>query len=306
MHKETAKELKRSRPLAALALLAILIAGTAFVTGPALRAQTAPDSSKNPTSARIADDAQVPAANPARPTVTNPATLPPVGYLQLEQGFVQANGSPQNDRQFSINQTTKLAIAPRLMVELFSQPFASTNVSIGTVHDTGDLDLGVQAIAISGKGSFPTLALGYIGRVRSGTAPDLDIGSYSQTALILISGDVKGFHYDTNYIVSEQSSAPVRRAQYGQTISITHPIFSKASNLTLSGELWHFTQPFVPVSPTQPGGNAVGTLWALAWTPRPNLVIDAAIDRGLTSTSTQWEGVAGFTYLLPHRLWNRQ
>jgi hypothetical protein len=26
-------------------------------------------------------------------------------------------------------------------------------------------------------------------------------------------------------------------------------------------------------------------------------------DHGLTDTSTRWEAFAGFTYLLPHKLW---
>jgi hypothetical protein len=32
-------------------------------------------------------------------------------------------------------------------------------------------------------------------------------------------------------------------------------------------------------------------------------VFDAGFDKGLTGTSTQWEGFVGFTYLLPRRLW---
>lgn len=36
---------------------------------------------------------------------------------------------------------------------------------------------------------------------------------------------------------------------------------------------------------------------------RRTLVFDGGFDRGLTSTSTRWELFAGFTYLLPHRLW---
>jgi hypothetical protein len=44
-------------------------------------------------------------------------------------------------------------------------------------------------------------------------------------------------------------------------------------------------------------------LWAVSYPIRKNLVVDAGFDHGLTSSSTQWEGFAGFTYLLPHRLW---
>jgi hypothetical protein len=67
---------------------------------------------------------------------------------------------------------------------------------------------------------------------------------------------------------------------------------------SLSGELWHFTQPFLH-------GRAVGNLWALGYTQRANLVWDAGFQRGLTGTSTHWEAFAGFTYLLPHRLWRQ-
>jgi hypothetical protein len=46
----------------------------------------------------------------------------------------------------------------------------------------------------------------------------------------------------------------------------------------------------------------VGTLWSVGYAPRRTLVFDAGFDRGLTGTSTRWEVFAGFTYLLPHRL----
>jgi hypothetical protein len=87
-------------------------------------------------------------------------------------------------------------------------------------------------------------------------------------------------------------SGAIRRAQFGQTLSISHPMWK----LTISGELWHFSQPFL-------NGHAVGNLWAVSHSVRKNLVVDAGFDHGLTSTSTHWEGFFGFTYLLPHRLW---
>jgi len=59
--------------------------------------------------------------------------------------------------------------------------------------------------------------------------------------------------------------------------------------------LWVLAQPFL-------NGNAIGTLWVLGFTRRSNLVFDGGFDRGLTSTSTRWQGFAGFTYV-PHRLW---
>lgn len=263
------------------------------------------------------DDVQVPEANPARPTLTNPAHIPPVRYLQFEQGFVQANGSPSGlDGQFSLVQTMRLAVHPRLMLQFQSQPIAmsrfgaSPDNAASSQTDTGDLILGVQGVLVKEAGHRPEVAMACLHRVRTGSSPDLDVGSFSESAVVLVSGNLGDFHFDTNYIVSEQLADPVRRAQFGQTLSVTHPLFSKSfdGKLSLTGELWHFTQPLVDT--TRDGAasrrsNAVGTLWALGYTLRPNLVLDCGFDRGLTSTSTAWQGVAGFTYLLPHRLWSR-
>jgi hypothetical protein len=63
----------------------------------------------------------------------------------------------------------------------------------------------------------------------------------------------------------------------------------------LSGEIWHFTQPFL-------SSHAVGNLWALNYNPRKNLVFNFGFNPGLTGTSARWEGFAGFTSLLPHRI----
>ncbi len=261
------------------------------------------------------DDVQVPEANPARPTITNPAHIPPVGYLQFEQGFLQANGSPSGvSRQFSLNEVIRLSLHPRLMVEFATQPFANSAVfpsdggSSSAQNDPGDLQLGLQGVLFKEDGRLPAVAVGYLHRVRAGSAPDLDIGSFSQSALVLLSGDLENFHYDVNFVVSEQSSDSVRRAQYGQTASVTHDVFPEKfhDKLELTGELWHFTQPLVSSSRDGvdiPRSHSVGTLWTIGYAVLPNLVIDGGWEHGLTTTSTAWQTFAGFTYLLPHRLW---
>ena len=121
-------------------------------------------------------------------------------------------------------------------------------------------------------------------RLHESSAPDVDIGTFRQSGLILMSGELRSFHFDANGIISEQAEGTVRRAQYGQTLSISHPF--KA--LTTSGEIWHFSQPFLK-------GNAVGNLWALSYPVRRNLVIDGGFDHGLTGTSTRWEAFTGPT-----------
>jgi hypothetical protein len=263
------------------------------------------------------DDSQVPEANPARPTITNPAHIPPVGYLQFEQGFLQAIRSPGGPaHQFSLNQATRLSVHPRLMLEFPTQPFAASHfeadANSGTPasdsRDAGDLQFGVQGLLIKEVALIPTVAVGYIRRVRAGSSPDIDIGSFSQSALVLISGDVGRFHYDSNFIVSEQNSDSVRRAQYGQSVSVTGDIFAERlhDKLEITGEIWHFTQPLVFTTDSglpSERSNAVGMLWALGYSARSNIVFDAGFERGLTSSSTQWQAFGGLTYLLPHRLW---
>jgi hypothetical protein len=110
--------------------------------------------------------------------------------------------------------------------------------------------------------------------------------------LLLASAEVKGFHYDTNFLFNEVIDGGVRRAQFGQTLSVSHPLGGKFG---ISGEIWHFTQPFLR-------SNAIGNLWALNYNVRKNLVVDGGFNHGFTDTSTRWEVFAGFTYLLPHKL----
>jgi hypothetical protein len=238
-------------------------------------------------------DDETPAANPARPTVATPAALTPVGYLQFENGMLYASDSGEFASQTSINQVTKLAVTSRLQFLLISEPFAHSKITDAqSSSDPGGVSAGVQGVLYPGEGKRPTVSASYIRSLYGGTAADIDIGSAKNTGILLVSMDAASFHIDINGLGSEQSDAGIRRAQFGQTVSVSHPL----GPVTIGGELWHFSQPLIR-------GNAVGNLWCISYALKKNLVADVGFNRGLTSTSTQWEGFAGFTYLLPHRLW---
>ena len=234
-----------------------------------------------------------PEANPGRPTVSTPATLTPVGYLQFETGFVPAYDSPEFSSRYGLDEVIKLSVAPRLEFLAVSEPIAHFTTGGISANRVADIFLGAQGVVYHGEGVKPTLALSYFHRAYDGGAPEFDYGSPTNSFLILASADVKGFHYDANSFFTELEQAPVRRGQFGQSLTISHPF---AKRFTLSGEIWHFTQPFLR-------SNAVGNLWAVSYTARKNLVLDTGFNHGLTSTSTHWEAFVGFTYLLPHRLW---
>jgi hypothetical protein len=232
-------------------------------------------------------------ANPGRPTVSTPATLTPVGYLQFETGVLGANHSPEFASRYGFNGVMKLSVAPRLELIASTEPVVHYRASGTSANGTAEEFLGTQAVLSHGEGSKPTVSASYFRRVYDGGVPEVDFGSPRNSFLVLASADVKGFHYDANAIFNEQTQEVVHRLQLGQTLSISHHLVGK---LSLSGEIWHFTQPFLR-------SHAVGNLWAVSYAARRTLVVDGGFNRGLTGTSTRWEAFVGFTYLLPHRLW---
>jgi hypothetical protein len=254
-------------------------------TQPATQPGTKPD-----------DQSDEPEANPGRPTVSNPATLTPVGYLQFETGALGATESPEFSTYVEFNEVIKLAVSRRIEFIESSAPVAHSTLGGNSANNLGDVFLGAQVVLLPGEGAKPTLSASYFRRVYSGPAPDLDVGSPLNSSVFYASADVKGFHYDANAIFNEVLEGPVHRLQFGQTLSISHPL---GKGFGLSGEIWRFSQPFLQ-------SNAIGNLWAVTYAARKTLVFDAGFDKGLTGTSTHWEAFAGLTYLLPHRLWRKK
>jgi hypothetical protein len=275
--------------------LGFLLVFALFIRPAAGQWQDPANAVRGPDSAQVASaqEPDEPEANPGRPTVSTPATLTPAGYLQFESGFTGANHSPEFSRRYSFNEVVKLSLLPRLELLASVEPTVRATAEGTTGNSQGEVFLGAQGVLYRGEGTKPTLAVSYFHRAYDGGAPEFDYGSPVNSLLVLASADVRRFHYDANAFFTEMERGPVRRAQYGQSMTISHPLFKK---LSLSGEIWHFTQPFLR-------GNAVGNLWAASYAARKTLVFDVGFNRGLTGTSTRWEVFAGFTYLLPHRLW---
>ena len=238
-------------------------------------------------------DTAEPAANPGRPTISTPATLTPVGYLQLENGVLVGHRSEEFKNLYDINQVTKLAVLPRLQFIAQFEPVAwSTGQGTSKYASyAGGISAGAQVLLYRGDGAKPSIAASFLQTAYAGDAPDLDIGSAQQSLLALFSFDVGAFHVDTNAMFNSQIG-PSRKAQYGQTLSIAHPL----EKATIVCELWHFTLPL-------DAARAGGMLWAVSFGPNKHLIYDVGVDVGLTTTSTHWEVFGGFTYLIPHKLW---
>jgi len=186
----------------------------------------------------------------------------------------------------------KFSVSRRLELLLSAEPFVHYAAESKAANGSGEVFLGLQGVLYHGDGPRPTVAMSYFRRIYDGGVPEFDFGSPRNSAILLASADMKGFHYDANAMFNEVIEGTVHRAQFGQSLTISHPL---GKNFAVSGELWHFTQPFLK-------GNAVGNLWAVSYAARANLVFDVGFNHGLTDTSTQWEGFVGFTYLLPQKL----
>jgi hypothetical protein len=100
---ENGKAMIRDLPV----LLLPLFLGVAMITS-AQQGGEAPKGTDN------ASPPGKPAANPGRPTVSTPATLTPVGYLQFETGFLGAWNSPEFSSQSSLNEVMKFSIVRRI------------------------------------------------------------------------------------------------------------------------------------------------------------------------------------------------
>ena len=94
-------------------------------------------------------------ANPGRPTVSTPATLTPVGYLQFETGVLGAEHSPDLPNQTSFNEVMKFSVNQRVELLLQTQPFAHSDLGPFQSNDPGDVSVGPQVVLLPGTKNGP-------------------------------------------------------------------------------------------------------------------------------------------------------
>src|SRR2546428_11985929 len=103
-------------------------------------------------------------ANPARPTVSTPATLVPVGYLQFETGVLGATHSPEFSSRFGLNEVIKLSVARPLELLAAAEPGVHYRAGGRTANGTGEVFLGRQAGPLRGEGGRAPVAGGVFRR----------------------------------------------------------------------------------------------------------------------------------------------
>jgi hypothetical protein len=124
----------------------------------------------------------VPEANPARPTVPTPATLTPVGYLQIEDGGLYPTDSPEFSKRLGIYQVYKLTFDKRVELLTLFEPFTHSTGAVVSGSRPGEVFADVQAVILAGKSERPTISGQYLRRLYASPAPELDLGTFVQSA----------------------------------------------------------------------------------------------------------------------------
>src|SRR5215475_10233628 len=90
-------------------------------------------------------------ANPGRPTVSTPATLTPVGYLQFESGLLGAQASGEFANRTSILEVVKLTVAQRLEFLVQTEPLVQADIGNAGTLGPGDVSAGLQVVVVRGN-----------------------------------------------------------------------------------------------------------------------------------------------------------
>jgi hypothetical protein len=122
---------------------------------------------------------------------------------------------------------TKLSVDSRVEFLAPFEPFTHSTGAAVSGDRPGEVFAGMQAVILPGnKKKRTTIAAQYLRRLYASPAPELDLGTFVQSATILLGDDLGGLHVDMNGLVTEQQddTTKLRRAQFAQTLSISHPI----------------------------------------------------------------------------------
>ena len=177
-------------------------------------------------------------ANPYRPSVGSPASLPVPKYLEVEFGVANANTSGSNTKTSPL--LLKYAFNSSIGLTLGFNPLTQIKTASDSTHGQGDGSLTLK-LAQPITDSF------VVGEELGTTLPianhHLGTNKAIQTINLIASNDFSGFHSDLNVNLTrfgdDQGSA-VSQQSFGWSAGISHPLVNKISGgLEFSGTEQH-------------------------------------------------------------------
>lgn len=224
---------------------------------------------------------------PYRPTVTNSASLPIPGWIELEMGGMVREGK-DGSRQNSLPYLAKLAFTPDFGVLLGGDAYVSQTTNSTKVSGTGDATLLLKHRLLLDEETASALGWEYGFKAPTATR---GLGSGSRDVMLngIFSKDISGHSLDINLNVMKLGGIPSGESayQYGLSATVFRPLNDK---LGVMAEL----------SGTMRRGQSAQNQWLVAasYALSPKLVIDAGLSAGISSASHRLALFAGVSMLL--------
>jgi len=229
------------------------------------------------------------AANPNRPTVSNPAHVTQYGVLELEYGWDRL-WPQQGVRQTSIGGLLKFGLLCDIELRWNTTSFLSQVDASGTHQTFGDNWLGTEIRFHRQTKRLPTMAFSYSFKIPSASSENgLGSGRVDHSFTFGASESIAHFNFDfniTQFLIGRPNASGLDENQQ-LALAFSHSI---RGGLQFAVEFYGETQ----LNQTTPG--YASSLWALTYTVVPRLVIDADFEAGLTSGGPHRHAFFGATY----------
>jgi hypothetical protein len=229
------------------------------------------------------------AANPNRPTVSNPANITQYGVLELEYGWDRF-WPEEGIRQISLGGLLKFGMFCDIELRWNTTSFLSQTDAGGTHQTFGDNWLGTEIRFHRQTQRLPTMAFGYAFKIPSAnTENGLGTGRADHSFTFGASESVAHFNLDFNFTQFLIGRPTVSGFDQNQQLALafSHAIHGR---LQFAGEFYGETQ----LNQTTPG--FASSLWAVTYTVVPRLVIDGGFEAGITSGGPHRHAFVGATY----------
>jgi hypothetical protein len=230
------------------------------------------------------------AANPNRPTVSNPAHVTQYGVAELEYGFDQF-WPQEGGHQTSMGGLLKFGLLCDIEFRWNTTSFLSQTDAGGRTHRTfGDNWLGTEIRFHRQTRRLPTMAFSYALKIPSASTQDgLGTGRVDHSFTFGASENVAHFNLDFNFSQSLIGRSDSPGFDQNQLLALA---FSRTihGGLQFAGEFYGETQ----LNQATPG--FASSLWALTYTVVPRFVIDGGFEGGLTSGGPHRHAFFGATY----------
>lgn len=229
------------------------------------------------------------AANPNRPTVSNPAHVTQYGVLELEYGWDRF-WHEEGVLQTSLGGLLKFGMLCDIELRWNTTSFLSQTDAGGTQQTFGDNWLGTEIRFHRQTQRLPTMAFSYSFKIPSASTENgLGTGHVDHSFTFGASENIAHFTFDFNFtqflIARPTASGFDENRQLALAFSqVIH------GGLQFAGEFYGETQ----LNQTTPG--FASSLWALTYTVVPRLVIDGGFEAGLTSGGPHRHAFVGATY----------